>query len=231
MVYLSLQAQYRPSGFLPSHHEVNVSERPVTGAGGLATIEPQSQYTKVEFIGRQVQDASFFLGYLRTKENQIVAEMETLQLEIERLEKECHSMKDNENTNDDLLVEVRELEGILADYNLAMDKARSGTDSEDIIKFQKQLELDNSTLANDIDHIFIIRQQKRKDISEIEAKINDMHVTLQNKIQCSKDIEKIQEYNGLKLSFQNLHSEGKERENEIDNLRKQISDFQSSMLQ
>ena len=86
-------------------------------------------------------------------------------------------------------------------------------------------------MANDIDHIFIIRQQKRKDISEIEAKINDMHVTLQNKIQCSKDIEKIQEYNGLKLSFQNLHSECKERENEIDNLHKQICYFQSSTLQ
>ena len=221
----------RQAALLPSNHEFNLGNRPVTGAGGLAPITPsnKSLNNNGHYTERQVQDASYFLGHLKTKENQIVTEIDKLKVDTERLERENQSLKESENGYDDLLTEVHELEGELADYNLAMDKKRSGVDPEDVETFQKQLNLENVKLANDIDEIFITRQKKKKEISDVEEKINKIHLTIHKRIQTSDDQEKIQKYDQLMRSLQSLHLEGKEIEKEIDELRRKTTDMKSSM--
>ncbi len=207
-----------------------MDNRPVTGAGGLATITSSNKsLNNGYYTERQVQDASYYLGHLKTKENQIIAEIDKLKIDTERLEQESQSLKDNENGYDDLLTEVRELEGELADYNLAMDKKRSGVDPEDVENFQKQLNLENIKSANEIDEIFITRQKKKKEISDVEEKINKIHLAIHKRIQTSDDQEKIQQYDRLMRSLQSLHLEGKEIEKQIDELRRKITDIKSSM--
>lgn len=94
-------------------------------------------------IGRQVQDASFFIGVLRSKMNDIRAEISRLRAEIERHEKELSQQGHLERTYETLLQEVKTLEGTLADYNLAVDKARTTADPGEVAKYLHELEDQN----------------------------------------------------------------------------------------
>lgn len=91
-------------------------------------------------VGRQVQDGSFFIGVLRSKINDILAEISRLRAEIERHEKDLSHHGALERTYETLLHEVKSLEGTLADYNLAMDKARTTADPSEVSKYLHDLE-------------------------------------------------------------------------------------------
>lgn len=53
-------------------------------------------------------------------------------------------MESLEREYDDLINEVRQLEGELADYNLAMDKSRAGTDPSELKVHQMNLKARNA---------------------------------------------------------------------------------------
>lgn len=98
---------------------VNISERPVTtqGMAGLRmTAGP----------GRQVQDVSYWLGQLHNRVSEVTKEVGRMEDEITKKQKDQSAYTSLSSKYDTLIDEVRRLEGQLADYNLAMDKARSG---------------------------------------------------------------------------------------------------------
>ena len=111
---------------------VNVSDRPVTQQGmrGMKTAQGPA---------RQVQDSSYYVGILRSKvRDQCFADKSVCSIQVTELTNEIHALqaeqKHHERSmseygglqkrHENLLNEVRALEGTLADYNLAMDKAR-----------------------------------------------------------------------------------------------------------
>lgn len=94
-------------------------------------------------VGRQVQDASFFIGVLRSKMNEILAEIGSLRAEIERHEKDVSQQGQLERTYETLLQEVKTLEGTLADHNLAVDKARTTAAPGEVAKYLSDLEDQN----------------------------------------------------------------------------------------
>lgn len=101
--------------------EVNVTDRPVTQQGmmgmRLGTGGP----------GRQVQDSSYFIGKLHQKVSEITSEIESINGQVERNNKDKSQYAQLERKYEGLIQEVRDLEGNLADYNLAMDNLRSAT--------------------------------------------------------------------------------------------------------
>lgn len=94
-------------------------------------------------FGRQVQDGSFFIGVLRSKMNDIRAEISRLRAEMERHEKDFSQQGHLERTYETMLQEVKGLEGTLADYNLAVDKARTTADPGEVAKSLHDLEDQN----------------------------------------------------------------------------------------
>jgi intraflagellar transport protein 74 len=77
---------------------------------------------------RQVQDGSYYLGILRQKVTELTKEITKLTEERKRFDRESNEYGFLQKRHEELLREVRNLEGKLADYNLAMDKARVSTD-------------------------------------------------------------------------------------------------------
>uniref|UniRef100_K3WFZ0 Uncharacterized protein n=1 Tax=Globisporangium ultimum (strain ATCC 200006 / CBS 805.95 / DAOM BR144) TaxID=431595 RepID=K3WFZ0_GLOUD len=158
--------------------EVNVSDRPVTQQGmmgmrvGTGSIGP----------GRQVQDASFFMGKLHSKTAEITSEIEKLRKEIEQDAKDKTQYAQLERKYETLAYEVRDLEGQLADYNLAMDKLRSATDPQEIRQVQEQLHHRNGKEAEEVDRIFILRQEQEKAVRRMEDEMNEIHMKHQDKI-------------------------------------------------
>ena len=55
--------------------------------------------------------------------------------------------------------EVRQLEGQLADYNLALDKLRTNTRPEDVKNTYKHVKNNNEKLKVELDEIFIQRKK------------------------------------------------------------------------
>lgn len=100
--------------------EVSITDRPVT-AQGLAA----RRLTTAGGTTRMVQDASYFVGVLRQKINEVSGEIARMRADTERLTKEASVMGQFERKYETVMKEVRSLEGDLADYNLAMDKART----------------------------------------------------------------------------------------------------------
>lgn len=98
--------------------------------------------------------------------------------------------------HENLLNEVRALEGTLADYNLAMDKARVGTDPVELNELILGFRAKNKQFANEVDRIFVIKKQRDEETKQIETQIQDLHELAQRKI---NDLEpqKLIRYNQL----------------------------------
>ena len=82
--------------------------------------------------GRQVQDASYFAGLLRSKVTEIAQEIARMRGEAERSARDASLTVQLERRWEGAVKEVRTLEGDLADYNLAMDKARTNVEASEI---------------------------------------------------------------------------------------------------
>ncbi|CAM9322557.1 unnamed protein product [Choristocarpus tenellus] len=93
--------------------------------------------------GRQVQDSSYFIGVLRNKMNMIQKEIVRLTEEIDQHNKESAQYGQLQRTYDSLLQEVKQLEGTLADYNLAVDKSRTTADPGEVTAYLHNLEDQN----------------------------------------------------------------------------------------
>lgn len=132
--------------------------------------------------GRSVQDRSYFLGLFRTKVGEITTEINSLKGQVGQCEKDTTTSAQLEKTYELLLKDVREYEGQLADYNLAMDKSRTGTNPEEIVQYQQHLEERNRQHAHEVDSIFERRQDCESAIKEIEKEIDDERRRAEDKI-------------------------------------------------
>ena len=124
--------------------------------------------------GRQVQDNTYYLGILRGKMTEITTEIAKLKGETEQLHKDNSQYAQLERKYESLITEVRGLEGELADFNLAMDKSRTSTDPVEIKNYQQMLKDKNERLAADVDRVFIERQGKEKELSELDGQIQQV---------------------------------------------------------
>lgn len=193
--------------------EVNVSDRPVTQQGmmgmrvGTGSIGP----------GRQVQDASFFMGKLHSKTAELTTEVEKLHKEIEQDAKDKTQYAQLERKYETLAYEVRDLEGQLADYNLAMDKLRSATDPLEIRQVQEQLHHRNGKEAEEVDRIFILRQEQEKAVRRMEDEMNEIHMKHQDKINQLAP-QKLQRYKELLEEHHQTEVEIEARSQELEML-------------
>lgn len=76
-------------------------------------------------IGRTITDLSYFENIIVKKNKDINDEMLNIKAKTEKLEKDNEAFIEYQRQYEELMKEVRDLEGTLADYNLASDKARN----------------------------------------------------------------------------------------------------------
>lgn len=67
--------------------------------------------------------------------------------------------------------QVRTLEGTLADYNIAMDKQRQGSDVSELHGYIREYDAKNKAFAKEIDMVFLAKQQEEKAIGGIEEQV------------------------------------------------------------
>ena len=124
--------------------DVDKSKRPVTGAGGLAR-----QRTATALPTRVIESSGYYSNLLQQRSDVIIKE-------IERLEHETAQIMDSEalmklqNEHKIAIQGIQQLEGALADLNMAKDKARSGASPDDIREEAINVANRNKTLEQEV---------------------------------------------------------------------------------
>lgn len=199
---------------------VNVSDRPVTGQGVMG------MKTQANGPGRLVQDPSYYVGILRKKINEVSNESKRLNAEIDQYERDQSQMIQLEKRYDALVKNKEQLEGQLADYNLAMDKTRTSTDPDDVQQMAVQLASRNRQSAQELDRIFMLRKQRENETNQINDQIHAYYQSIQSRI---NELEpgKLRSYNELMERQKELQQSNNMLDNKLDEINNAIRQCES----
>ena len=216
-------------------------DRPVTGAGGLAVRKATALPSHFEksgntssnnanaLSGRQVQDANYFKPLLRKKLTELSSEISKLKSDTEKLEHGHNEHNKLETIFEDKMNDVKTLEGTLADYNLAMDKLRSGVDYNEISQYQHMLSTENKKLADQIDHLFLSRQELERMNYAYEQEIVNFYESIEEIFYNNDSPGKVHMYHDIMNKKKQLYHESQDCEKEIDQLKSRIHEVELSM--
>jgi intraflagellar transport protein 74 len=195
--------------------DVQVSDRPVTQQGMMG------MRVRTAGPGRQVQDNTYYLGLLRNKITEITTEINKFKREISQFHADNSQYAQLERKYEAYIKEVRQLEGQLADYNLAMDKTRTGSDPADLAQYQARLKEKNEYEKREVDNIFMHRKQKDELIQKCESEIISLQQQAEEKInQLAPD--KVQEYRQLVQQNQMGQQNAAQLRSELERINQKV---------
>merc|ERR1719326_1923762 len=146
--------------------DVKVTDRPMTQQGvmGMKTgsLGP----------GRQIYDKSYYMAELRKKISELTNELQKFNKEIGDIQNDSNLYATYEKRYDQLIRTVQNLEGDLADYNLALDKQRTDTRPEEVQHMYFLLKGQNDQQRQDLDAIFLEKKHHEEEIRKIEEEIS-----------------------------------------------------------
>jgi intraflagellar transport protein 74 len=142
---------------------VNVMDRPMTGQGVMG-MKMQGNG------GRIVEDTSYYVGILRKRITDITNETRKLTIEADNHNKDTQQYSQLERKYESLLKSKESLEGQLADYNLALDKTRTSTDTDDVQHMSIHLQEKNKQTGIELDRIFAMRKSKESETMQVFIK-------------------------------------------------------------
>ena len=205
------------------HHQfLNIGERPVTQQGMLG-IKPTTAGPK-----RKVLSRSYFLVLLKQKISDLTTEIAKFREQKEEFQKEIEVQKNLEIHHSKLSTEVRDLEGSLADYNLAMDKQRSGTRPEDLINIKEHISLQNKKLRNQVDNIFMERKNMEEKIGQLEDRISELKGTADLKLNELSPSER-EEYKKCEYEVRELEHDHQNKAQNLEEVSRKIIDQEHSI--
>ncbi|CAK72779.1 unnamed protein product (macronuclear) [Paramecium tetraurelia] len=190
-------------------------DRPVT-QHGIIGVKPTTAGP-----GRQIQDKSYYLNQLREKQKEIFNEIERFKKQQDEIQKANTLYVQFERRHEELTKEVRDLEGQLADYNLAFDKWRANTRPEDIKNIYERIKIQNERQRSQLDDIFIERRGQEDSINQIENRLNELQSLADMKLQ-ELDPEQRNEY-------MSLINENKSLQQEINNQKAELEELNARM--
>ena len=108
--------------------DVDLSKRPVTGSGGGLA---RQRTATASMPTRAIESSGYYSNLLQQRSEVIIEEIQRLEHETEQMmDSEVRRKVESEHKN--AIQDIQQLEGALADLNLAKDKARSGASQDEI---------------------------------------------------------------------------------------------------
>lgn len=206
----------------PGFQEVNMQNRPVT-QHGLAGIRADKAGP-----GRIVYDKSYYMGILRQKNQELLKELDRFHREFDEINVSNSTYLTLEKKNEALLKEVRGLEGELADYNLALDKKRADTRTEDLLLMQQHIRMQNDRLRGNLDELFLERKAMEDEISNIEGEVIEINSQAEQRLN-ELDPEQKQEYFRLQVENKTLDEEINHKRNVLENVNSRLIEADSRL--
>lgn len=148
--------------------------------------------------------------------------------EVETINKNNQLFSTYERRFEDLLKEVRTYEGELADYNLALDKQRSGTKQEDILAIHYHIQMQNEKQAVGLDDMFVERKNYETQISQLEDQITQITKANEEKLN-DLDPEQKKAYDTLKEENNRLQEKASQARSEIEEVNNRLLRVESQL--
>lgn len=199
---------------------VQIEHRPIT-QHGMTGMKTSSKGPN-----RKIADRNYYENKLKEKLIEIHKAIESMKEKIKNHDSDKIEIIKLEKKRNNLMNEVREYEGKLADYNLALDKMRSDTDIINLQQTCQEIQRKNDQEKMRIDAIFLERKNLESQINEIDENISLIHNEL-----ISMTPEQQQEFNKLYNNLgrtDNLISEKEKRLNDIQHKYHEIRESLSS---
>ncbi|XP_003968254.1 intraflagellar transport protein 74 homolog isoform X1 [Takifugu rubripes] len=201
---------------------IKVTERPVTqqGLSGMKTGMKGPQ--------RQIQDKTYFLGLLRSKINELTAEMSKLHKEIDNYNQENSVYLSYEKRAEDLAQEIKDLQGKLADYNMLVDKLNTNTETEEMISEYNIVKAKNDCEAERIDQIFTDRRGLEEAVRDVDQEIKREQRATHEIVRAMPAVKQ-EKYFSIMAASEQLLQELAVLQEELDILNKRRQDYESEL--
>lgn len=167
---------------------------------------------------RKIADRNYYENELKGKLIEIVNEIDSMRAKMKSHDADKLESAKLEKQRDSLMNEVREFEGQLADYNLALDKMRSGADVLNLQQMAQDIERKNDQEKMRIDAIFLERKNLESQIQETEHSLALIHEEM---LQTQSD----ENENG-ESTFTQIYGEYERTESMISEKEKRLMDIQ-----
>ena len=174
-------------------------------------------------IERKIQDKSYFLTLLKTRISDITNEIVKMNDKIGEINSDLTKYGALNKEYEILSKEVQDLEGELADYNLAGDKYRSNMRAEDIEEVYNKIKLYNKKKMDESDNLFLDKAKIMEQIGEIEQELNKVQQLIEQKL-LDLDPEQKNEYESIKEDNQNFVLQ-------IYQLREEMAELNSQLIE
>nr|XP_024377500.1 intraflagellar transport protein 74 homolog isoform X3 [Physcomitrium patens] len=166
----------RLGGSLGLNSDITVESRPLTQQG-LMTLKSNGQGP-----GRQVQDKSYYLSKLRTRKQELQAEIDIMNDEIDRLQKREPANVYLEQKQNSLNEEVISLKSLLADYNVVKEKVAAGVELDELKEELRSAKEKNEAVVKKVARLFNDRTRKEQSYKAAEEKIQFLEAEIRRRI-------------------------------------------------
>ena len=173
--------------------------------------------------GRQIYDRSYYLNLLKSKNTEVMNEINKMKSEVEEINKDNQTYMTLERKYETLIKDVRKYEGELADYNLALDKYRSDTKPEDIEALFMHIKNQNDKQRSNLDKIFAEKRDMENEIHTYEGQIQEINMANENKL---NDLDPEQ-----RNDYEKLKEENNQLQNDINRNRNDLEEVNSRLIQ
>jgi intraflagellar transport protein 74 len=197
---------------------VKVEERAVTRQG-LEGMKSKG----VKKVERKIQDKYYYSELFKKKITEVEKEILKSRNEIDLINNDISSYNTMNKTFETLSKDVQNLEGELADYNLAGDKYRSMMRAEDIEAVYTHIKMNNKKKREDSDYLFLEKAKKEEELHKIEYETN---LIMQNVEQRLMDLDPDQ-----KIEYEQAREENAQYIAGIHNLRDQINRLNDELME
>ena len=179
-------------------------------------------------IERKIQDKSYFLTLLKTRISDITNEIVKMNDKIGEINSDLTKYGALNKEYEILSKEVQDLEGELADYNLAGDKYRSNMRAEDIEEVYNKIKLYNKKKMDESDNLFLDKAKIMEQIGEIEQELNKVQQLIEQKL-LDLDPEQKNEYESIKEENQNYVLQIYQLREEMAELNNQLIEGENAL--
>ena len=166
---------------------------------GLSGVVQGSGGQKIE---RKIQDKTYYITLLKTKINDISKEILNMNNEIGSINSDMTTYANLNKQYEVLSKEVQNLEGELADYNLAGDKYRSMMKAEDIEDVYNRMKLINKKKMDESDNLYIEKSKILSELEEVEYENNKVVQNIEQRL-LDLDPDQKSEYEQIREDNQN----------------------------
>lgn len=193
----------------------NMVARPITQHGMMG------MKTAIGDPKRKILSRSYFVVLLKKKNEELTNEIARFREAADAHVQEKERYKQACRRREELFGEVKGLEGKLADYNLALDKHRAGTKSEDLMSIQRHIDYQNQRLKNQVDAVFTERKHFEEKIRSAEKGVSELKAFAEVKINELRPEER-EEYRKLGLQARESEQGLKLKEQKLAEVDKRL---------